>query len=183
MTNELIVAVCGVIAAVIGLAAAFIGRRRIHEVHVSDPAHSTSRQQAVQHAAMVAVTHDLSTLNSHPPTTPLVEATIVPTVAELIADAAELEGVELTTLTKAKPFQVRAARGGIEILPSSGSPRLVNPERLQAVCEEFGRSRSLRPSNYTAITFDASYLLVLIDRWLQKQDLTRDNRQGFASET
>lgn len=41
-------------------------------------------------------------------------------------------------------------------------------EHLQLVLNEYGRTRSPRPGTYQHTTFDASYLLALVDRYIRE---------------
>src|SRR5439155_26327825 len=92
------------------------------------------------------------------------------TADDLLRFGSTLEGERLTTLRYSKPFTLRVLPNGLEITPgSSGEPRLVFREMVQAVCDEYKRSRSTRPSDYQAITFDVSYLLALIDRYFRQR--------------
>lgn len=45
---------------------------------------------------------------------------------------------------------------------------------IQKVCEEYQQSLSIRPGHYQKITFDASYLLALIDRFIHQPKLLAD---------
>ena len=89
-----------------------------------------------------------------------------PTVAELLAFASSLEGERLPTLAGRASFSLRVVRAGIEFVPTStAKPRLVTREMVRRVLDEYGNSRSLTPSHYHSITFDASYLLAIISRY------------------
>lgn len=88
------------------------------------------------------------------------------TADDLLRFATTLEGEPLTTLERRARFTVHVVPAGLEITPaSSGKTRLVSREIVQRVCDEFERSRSERPGHYQEITFDASYLLAIIDRY------------------
>lgn len=90
------------------------------------------------------------------------------TSEQLLRFASTLENVEISTLAGRAKFTVQVLPGGIEITPrSSGKSRLVNREMVQRVCNEYERSRSTSPGHYQSITFDASYLLALINRYQQ----------------
>jgi hypothetical protein len=52
---------------------------------------------------------------------------------------------------------------------SSGTPRIISPEIIQLVIEQYEQSRNLQPGQYQSITFDASYLLGIIAHFLQEQ--------------
>jgi hypothetical protein len=81
----------------------------------------------------------------------------------LIHFTKKVEGKRLTTLARTKGFTIALVPAGIEITPlSTSTPRTVPFSRIQSVCEEFNRSKSLRPGDYKTITVDASYLLTLV---------------------
>jgi hypothetical protein len=81
----------------------------------------------------------------------------------LIRFAKTLERKRLATMARSKGFTVAVVKAGIEITPaSSGTPRTVAKSRIQLVCDEYNRSKSLKPGDYQTITLDASYLLALI---------------------
>ena len=88
------------------------------------------------------------------------------TVAELLAFASSLEGERLPTLAGRASFSLRLVATGIEFVPAStGKPRLVTREMVRRVLDEYRVSRSLSPAHYQSITFDASYLLAIINRF------------------
>ena len=88
------------------------------------------------------------------------------TVAELLAFAARLEREQLPTLAGRASFSLRVVAAGIEFVPeSTGKPRLVTREMVRRVLDEYRASRSLSPGHYQSITFHASYLLAIIDRF------------------
>jgi hypothetical protein len=75
-----------------------------------------------------------------------------------------LSDKRLRNLMRQKPFTVMSTPDGIEIpRASSRKPRHVSFGRIQGVCEDFLRSKSMKPADYHTITFDASYLLAIID--------------------
>lgn len=91
------------------------------------------------------------------------------TAESLLSFANDLEGERLNTLSRAAGFTLRVLPTGIEITPgSSGQPRVVSREIVQRVCEEFQRTRSMRPSDYHSMTFDSSYLIAVIDRYIRQ---------------
>jgi hypothetical protein len=88
------------------------------------------------------------------------------TADHLLRFASTLEGERLSTLARGAEFTLRVLPAGVEITPtSSGEPRLVSREIVQAVCDEYLQSQSLRPSDYKDVSFDASYLLAVIGRY------------------
>jgi hypothetical protein len=92
------------------------------------------------------------------------------TADELLRYASTLERQRLTTAGGRATFTIRVLPRGLEVTPeSSGTPRIVPPETIQLVIDEFERSRTLQPGQYQSITFDASYLLGIIAHFLHKQ--------------
>jgi plasmid stabilization system protein ParE len=91
------------------------------------------------------------------------------TAETLLRFTATLEGKRIQTLAQRAVFTVRVLPAGVEITPvSTRKPRLVAREVVDRVCEEYSRSHSMQPGHYQAITFDASYLLALISRYLER---------------
>lgn len=89
---------------------------------------------------------------------------------ELIRYASKLEGQRLTTAGGRATFAVHVSLRGLEVTPeSSAIPRIVTRETIQLVIEQYNRSRSLLPGQYQSITFDASYLLSIIDHYLEER--------------
>jgi toxin ParE1/3/4 len=87
----------------------------------------------------------------------------------LLQFASTLERHPLVTLSRAAGFHARTTPAGLEITPSSTQrARLIPPAVIQRVCEEYLRSGSTRPGDYQDITFDASYLLAVIDQFLRQ---------------
>ena len=82
----------------------------------------------------------------------------------LLQYASHLKGQRLFTISREKPFTVRVTPDGLEITPgSTGEPRKVSAELVQRVCDEYSQSKSTSPGDYQRMTFDASYLIALID--------------------
>jgi len=91
---------------------------------------------------------------------------------DLLTFAIGLEGKRLTTLARGASFRIRVLPHGLEITPaSSRTPRIVRREIIDRVCEAYRESRSARTRDYQAISFDASYLLALIDRYSRANGL------------
>ena len=77
-----------------------------------------------------------------------------------------LDNRQLVTLARKKPFNVRATPDGIEIIPASKHLRRVSREKIQRLCNEYTHSKSMKPGDYKAVSFDASYLLAVVDGFL-----------------
>ena len=88
----------------------------------------------------------------------------------LLQFASSLEGERIPTLAGRAAFHIRVLPAGLEITPeSTRKPRLVSRDVVERVLGEYYTTRSLTPARYQAITFDASYLLALIDRFNRQQ--------------
>jgi hypothetical protein len=91
------------------------------------------------------------------------------TPTDLLRFASGLEGARLTTTARRAGFEVHVVPAGLEITPeSTRKPRLVSRDTVQMVLNEYERTRSTRPGKYQHITFDASYLLALVDRYIRE---------------
>lgn len=89
--------------------------------------------------------------------------------AALLRFARRLEGERLATRARGAVFTLRVLDSGLEVTPeSTGRPRVIAPAVIEQVCFEFLQIRSTKPGDYQSITFDASYLLVLIERYLRR---------------
>jgi hypothetical protein len=89
---------------------------------------------------------------------------------DLLRFASNLRGERLTTAARRAEFSVHVVPGGLEITPeSSRKRRFVSREMLQMVLDEYDRTRSVRPGKYHHITFDSSYLLALVDRYVRER--------------
>jgi hypothetical protein len=59
---------------------------------------------------------------------------------------------------------------GIEVTPqSSMKPRIIPTAVVEHVGDEYERTRSMRPRDYQEITFDASYLLAMSERFVDSR--------------
>ncbi len=89
-------------------------------------------------------------------------------IEDFLRFASDLEDERLTTAGGRAFFTVRVLPRGMEITPeSSRKPRLVQWEKIQEVLNQYEQSPNLQPGQYQAITFDASYLLGIVARYLQ----------------
>lgn len=88
----------------------------------------------------------------------------------LLRFASTLKGEELPTAGGRATFTVRVLRRGFEVTPrSTGKARVISLRKIEQILGEYEQSRSGRPGNYTSSTFDASYILTLIDRYLREE--------------
>src|SRR4051794_17860384 len=72
----------------------------------------------------------------------------------------------LLTVARQKAFRAKPLPNGIEITPeSTGEPRRIPLERIQRFCDEFAVRESLNPGDYRDVTFDASYLITILDSY------------------
>ena len=75
--------------------------------------------------------------------------------------------LKLATPSQGKPFECEADQTGIYLKNSAGNPRKVGLVELDTFCKEFGRSGARSASHYQAQTFNASYLLALVDAFVE----------------
>ncbi len=81
--------------------------------------------------------------------------------ADDVMDYAQtLEGVELFTLARNRPFTLHVLPTGIQFVPSSGTPRHESRMQIQEFCEQYAQSGSKSESAYK--TFNASYLVAVV---------------------
>ncbi|MEW5930398.1 MAG: hypothetical protein AB1941_23300 [Gemmatimonadota bacterium] len=91
-------------------------------------------------------------------------------VDDLLRYASDLQNERLTTAGGRASFTVRVLPRGIEITPeSSRKPRLVQRDKIRAVLDQYQESRNLQPGQYQAISFDASYVLGILARYLKEE--------------
>lgn len=89
------------------------------------------------------------------------------TAKRLLQFASTLEGENLTTRAQQAAFSVCVVPDGLEITPaSSGTPRVVRREKIQSVLDEYARTESNRTTDYLKVTFNSSYLLALINLYI-----------------
>ncbi len=80
-----------------------------------------------------------------------------------------LEGQPLKTGVKKREFYVRLTEKGFEYIPkSTNKPRLQPIKFIEQFLDHFHKTESFQVKNYTDISRNASYLLVLIERYLNK---------------
>lgn len=86
------------------------------------------------------------------------------TPRELIEIAKPLEDRRLQTRSRKAGFRIRVDDSALYIIPeSTGVERRVSQKGIKAFLDEFGRSGVRRPGHYRDFTFDASYLLAILD--------------------
>lgn len=90
-------------------------------------------------------------------------------VDDLIRYSRGLDGQVLKTLWRKKEFSLHVTEKGLEYTPLiSGITRKHNRKWLKRVCDEFNRIHSFHPGDYAHISANASYVLTLIDHYLNK---------------
>ena len=89
----------------------------------------------------------------------------IPTVDQLLAFARTIEGKGLTTLHRAKAFKVAVIGGGLEITPSTGTPRMTDRAHMGELLNRLAKTGSFQPGKYVDVTFNASYVLALVKLW------------------
>lgn len=98
-------------------------------------------------------------------------------VADFLRYASKRQSERLTTAGGRASFTVRVLPHGIEITPeSSRKPRLVQRDKIRAVLDQYQESRNLQPGQYQSISFDASYVLGILARYLKDQSPAETER-------
>lgn len=88
-------------------------------------------------------------------------------VTSLRAFAQTLEGKLLTTRARACVFQVQVTRDRLIFTPrSTGKPRPQFDRDTEAVLTRFRADGSLRPGDYHDLTVNASYLLAILEKYV-----------------
>lgn len=95
---------------------------------------------------------------------------MIPSFETLVAFAKTVEGQELLTLKRAKPFYVSVRAGALKFTPAkSSSTRSARTDRINKVLQHLKESGSFEPSDYKEFSFNASYLLALVRKWQANQ--------------
>ena len=84
--------------------------------------------------------------------------------------AKTLQGQVIPTRAGQATFNVRVTDKDMVFTPRSGKPRRALKVYIERVLEKHARTGSLKNSDYKHITFDASYILTLIDRYIAAND-------------
>jgi hypothetical protein len=86
---------------------------------------------------------------------------------DLKAYARSLAGQTLETMTQRKQFTVDVSATGFTFTPAStAKPRTRSDRKVQRVLERYHEQRSLRPMDYQDMTVNASYILTILQRYL-----------------
>lgn len=98
-------------------------------------------------------------------------------VEDFLRYASKRQNERLTTAGGRAWFTVRVLPRGIEITPeSSRKPRLVQRDKIRAVLDQYQESRNLQPGQYQSISFDASYVLGILARYLKDESPAETER-------
>src|SRR5436309_727766 len=82
--------------------------------------------------------------------------------------------VHLSTLDRRKGFTAKVIAGCIEVTPdSTGKARTLPVTIVQRFCHEYAQRWSQAAGAYREVTFDASYLLAMIDSMKRDRSLPR----------
>jgi len=91
---------------------------------------------------------------------------IVPSVDELFAFCRSLPAATWTTSVRRSIFTVEVDGNALAIIPSSSrAARREARQAVNAVLERLARTGSYRMSDYQDVSFNASYLLALVQAW------------------
>lgn len=83
-----------------------------------------------------------------------------------------LDGQSFVTLHRKAPFNVHLLPLGLQYTPvSSGKPRIQEWKYIDQVISRFGETGSFHPRDYHDITMNASYVLTVIKKYLQMDDV------------
>ena len=81
-----------------------------------------------------------------------------------------MEGQEISTRAGRSKFTVCVAGDGVEYVPlSTKKPRLHERKIIDVVLDHFEKTGSFVISDYRDLTYNASYTLALIDRYLKNR--------------
>lgn len=91
---------------------------------------------------------------------------MVPTAETLFSFARSIRGEDLITSHRKKPFKVEVVGNTLEFMPgSSKQARIESREHVVAILAALDKSGSLQPVRYKDESFNASYVLALVQRW------------------
>ena len=102
------------------------------------------------------------------PSRPLKEGTSIIDLKHFLSFSGELKEETLHTQAQAKPFRVEVFDGHLKFFP--GSTQIGRDHQLRnirAVHERYTSTGSLRLSDYTDLTRNASYSLVVLQRYVE----------------
>jgi hypothetical protein len=87
----------------------------------------------------------------------------------LIAFARTLSGETLATAQRGARFTIQVAGDGLTVTPaSSGAARPITQAELERVLDQFAASGSFAPGNYLQVSVNSSYLLTIIQRYIEQ---------------
>lgn len=89
----------------------------------------------------------------------------VPTFAELLEFAKSCEGVQFETLARRKPFNVLVQADELYFRPLGQPERRSQTTRVNALLAKLLATGSMKPCDYSEETFNASYLMTLVEAW------------------
>lgn len=90
-------------------------------------------------------------------------------VDKLIRYCYQLDGQVLKTLIQEKEFVLGVTSDGLEYTPKvSGITRKHGRKWLKRVCDEFNRTNSFHPIDYSHLSANASYALTVIDHYIHR---------------
>jgi hypothetical protein len=92
---------------------------------------------------------------------------------KILAFAKTLEGQELETLWRKAQFTITVAQEEIRVVPASHAPEqkplIISRTQLNWACEEYERSKSLRPADYGDKIGVSSYVVTIIALMLNRE--------------
>jgi len=85
-------------------------------------------------------------------------------LADFRRNVTRLDGATVMTKGRGRPFVVRAEPDGLLIQPESGTERRIPWPRIEKLLDRFQATSSWAPSDYRDVSFDASYLLAIVEK-------------------
>ena len=91
---------------------------------------------------------------------------MIPSAETLFAFVRSHQGETLRTLRDKSPFKVQVIGNFLEIQPDSSiAPRRESRDNVAAILTRLAKTMSFKVSDYGDISFNASYVLALVQRW------------------
>jgi len=89
-----------------------------------------------------------------------------PTAKAIFSFARSVGNQQLVTPHRKRPFRVSVNGESLEFTPGTSSkPRAENRAGVEALLSRHAKTGSSQPGRYADITFNASYVLALIQLW------------------
>lgn len=103
-------------------------------------------------------------------------SSLIPSLSELLLFASSNQDTEFRTLIQDKRFHVRVDGDELFIRPSGGEERHARAHRVSQVLAKLQETGSWKPGDYSGDSFNASYLLPLVQAWQALGQAPTDSR-------